>query len=263
MPACAGMTDCMTNSKPKGYFVTATGTDVGKTFVTALLVKKWRDLGIDAGYYKAALSGAELSDGKWIAGDADYVKRIANLPDSQEQLVSYVYKEAVSPHLAARKEGNPVELSKVREDFGAACARHKFIFAEGSGGIICPIRYDDANAVDGAANDAVDGADDGAKIVPNSAPQKIFLVDIIKTLNLPLLVVTTAALGSINACVLTVEYARAHGLEVRGIIVNRYGMSGNFEMEDDNIKMMQDLTGLSVLAKLQEGANDLGVSEIF
>ena len=236
MPACAGMTDCMTNSKPKGYFVTATGTDVGKTFVTALLVKKWRDLGIDAGYYKAALSGAELRGGKWIAGDADYVKRIANLPDSQEQLVSYVYKEAVSPHLAARKEGNPVELSKVREDFEAACARHKFVFAEGSGGIICPIRYDS---------------------------EKIFLVDIIKTLNLPLLVVTTAALGSINACVLTVEYARSHGLEVRGIIVNRYGMSGNFEMEDDNIKMMQDLTGLSILAKLSEGANDLSVSEIF
>ena len=225
-----------------GYFVTATGTDVGKTFVTALLVKKWRDLGIDAGYYKAALSGAELRDGKWIAGDADYVKRIANLPDAQEQLVSYVYKEAVSPHLAARKEGNPVELSKVREDFGTACARHKFVFAEGSGGIICPIRYD---------------------VEESAAPQKIFLVDIIKTLNLPLLVVTTAALGSINACVLTVEYARAHGLEVRGIIVNRYGMSGNFEMEDDNIKIMQDLTGLSILAKLQEGANDLGVSEIF
>ena len=242
MPACAGMTDCMTNSKPKGYFVTATGTDVGKTFVTALLVKKWRDLGIDAGYYKAALSGAELRDGKWIAGDADYVKHVANLPDSQEQLVSYVYKEAVSPHLAARKEGNPVELSKVREDFEAASARHKFIFAEGSGGIICPIRYD---------------------VEESAAPQKIFLVDIIKKLNLPLLVVTTAALGSINACVLTVEYARAHGLEVRGIIVNRYGMSGNVEMEDDNIKMMQDLTGLSVLAKLREGANDLGVSEIF
>ena len=44
-----------------------------------------------------AISGAELRDGKWVAGDADYVKRIANLPDTQEQLVSYVYKEAVSP----------------------------------------------------------------------------------------------------------------------------------------------------------------------
>ena len=216
----------------KGYFVTATGTDVGKTFVTALLVKKWRDSGINAGYYKAALSGAELRDGKWIAGDADYVKRIANLPDTQEQLVSYVYKEAVSPHLVARKEGNPVELAKVKADFEAACARHEFIFAEGSGGIICPIRYDD---------------------------QKIFLEDIIKTVNLPILVVTTAALGSINACVLTVEYARSRGLDIRGLIVNRYGSSGNLEMEDDNIRMMQDLTGLEILAKIKDGDTDLGV----
>ncbi|MBQ3715239.1 MAG: dethiobiotin synthase [Fibrobacter sp.] len=216
----------------KGYFVTATGTDVGKTFVTALLVKKWRDSGIDAGYYKAALSGAELRDGKWVAGDADYVKRIANLPDTQEQLVSYVYKEAVSPHLAARKEGNPVELAKVKADFDAACARHEFVFAEGSGGIICPIRYDD---------------------------QKVFLVDIMKTLGLPLLIVTTAALGSINACVLTVEFARSRGLDVRGLIVNRYGSSGNQEMEDDNIRMMQDLTGLEILAKVKNGDTDLGV----
>ncbi len=216
----------------KGYFVTATGTDVGKTFITALLVKKWRDCGIDAGYYKAALSGAELRDGKWVAGDADYVKRIANLPDTQEQLVSYVYKEAVSPHLAARKEGNPIELAKVKDDFDAASNRHEFVFAEGSGGIICPIRYDD---------------------------QKIFLVDVMKTLNLPLLIVTTAALGSINACVLTVEYARSRGLAVRGLIVNRYGSSGNLEMEDDNIRMMQELTGLEILAKVKNGDTDLGV----
>ena len=216
----------------KGYFVTATGTDVGKTFITALLVKKWRDCGIDAGYYKAALSGAELRDGKWVAGDADYVKRIANLPDTQEQLVSYVYKEAVSPHLAARKEGNPVELAKVKVDFDAARNRHEFVFAEGSGGIICPIRYDD---------------------------QKIFLVDIMKMLDLPLLIVTTAALGSINACVLTVEYARSRGLAVRGLIVNRYGSSGNLEMEDDNIRMMQDLTSLEIIAKVKDGDTDLGV----
>lgn len=217
----------------KGYFVTATGTDVGKTFVTALLVKKWRDSDIDAGYYKAALSGAELRDGKWIAGDADYVKHVAKLPDSQEELVSYVYKEAVSPHLASRKEGNPVELAQVKADFTAATQRHEFVFVEGSGGIICPIRYDD---------------------------KKLFLADIMTELKLPLLIVTTAALGSINACVLTVEYARARGLEIRGIIVNRYGISENLQMEDDNIFMMKELTGLPILAKIKEGDADLGTS---
>lgn len=227
----------------KGYFVTATGTDVGKTFVTALLVKKWRDSGIDAGYYKAALSGAEQRNGTWVAGDADYVKHLASLPDTQDELVSYVYKEAVSPHLAARKEGNPVELGKVRSDFASATQRHEFVFVEGSGGIICPIRYDDPATSPASGN-----------------PQKLFLADIMKELNLPLLIVTTAALGSINSCVLTVEYARARGLNIRGIIVNRYGVSGNMLMEDDNIFMMQELTGLPILAKITEGGNDLGTA---
>lgn len=226
----------------KGYFVTATGTDVGKTFVTALMVKKWRDSGIDAGYYKAALSGAELRDGKWVAGDADYVKTVAGLPDTQEELVSYVYKEAVSPHLAARKEGKPVDLAQVKKDFEAATKRHEFVFVEGSGGIICPIRYDEPST-------------DSA----NGNPQKIFLTDIMKTVDVPLLIVTTAALGSINACVLTVEYARAQGLNIRGIIVNRYGISGNLQMEDDNIKMMGDMTGLPILTKIPENSSDLGV----
>ena len=43
----------------KGLFVTGTGTDVGKTYVTALIIKKLRDAGYSAGYYKAALSGAQ------------------------------------------------------------------------------------------------------------------------------------------------------------------------------------------------------------
>ncbi len=240
----------------KGYFVTATGTDVGKTFVTALLVKKWRDSGIDAGYYKAALSGAELRNGKWIAGDADYVKRIANLPDSQEELVSYVYKEAVSPHLAARKEGNPVELAQVKADFVAATQRHEFVFVEGSGGIVCPIRYD------APATPQTNGTPNIVSNTPNTqnTPKKLFLADIMKALNLPLLIVTTAALGSINACVLTVEYARARGLNIKGIIVNRYGISGNFQMEDDNIKMMREITGLEILATIPDNATDLGVT---
>ena len=212
-----------------GIFVTATGTDVGKTFVTALLVKKWSDEGIDAGYYKAALSGAEFRDGKYVAGDAAYVKTVANLSDSEEELVSYVYKEAVSPHLAARKEGNPVELLKVRADYARARAKHEFVFVEGSGGIVCPIRYD---------------------------KQKIFLEDIIKALDLKIVIVSTALLGSINAAVLTVEYARAHGIGVRGVILNRYGDS---EMERDNRLMIAEIARVPVLACVPTDAKKIDI----
>ncbi len=58
-------------------------------------------------------------------------------------MVSYIYKTAVSPHLAAQREGNPVEMEKVQADFKAAQAKYDYLTMEGSGGIICPIRWDE------------------------------------------------------------------------------------------------------------------------
>lgn len=63
-------------------FVTATGTDAGKTYVTALIVKRLRDAGINAGYYKAALSGAEEHGGSLVPGDADFVARASGMGES-------------------------------------------------------------------------------------------------------------------------------------------------------------------------------------
>lgn len=215
----------------KGLFITATGTDVGKTFVTALIVKKLREAGFSAGYYKAALSGAELRDGQWIPGDADYMKRIAGLPDSYDQLVSYIYKAAVSPHLAAQREGNPVELSKVEADYQQAAQRYEYITAEGSGGIVCPIRWDEE--------------------------QQLMLTDVIKALDLPVLIVANAALGSINAVVLTVEYARQKGIPVKGIVLNDFHKED--PMEQDNRKMMEALTGVPVVALVGHGDTELDI----
>ena len=59
----------------RNIFITGTGTDVGKTYVTGLIVKKLRESGADAAYYKAAMSGNERRpDGSLIPGDALQVK---------------------------------------------------------------------------------------------------------------------------------------------------------------------------------------------
>ncbi|MFQ7614869.1 MAG: ATP-dependent dethiobiotin synthetase BioD [Roseburia faecis] len=95
----------------KGIFVTGTGTDIGKTYVTALIVKKLADAGIRTGYYKAALSGAKsIGD-----SDAGYVKKIAGITQEDTSLLSYLYQNAVSPHLAAQIEGNPVDPEKIKK----------------------------------------------------------------------------------------------------------------------------------------------------
>ena len=215
----------------KGIFITATGTDIGKTFVTALIVKKLRGAGLNAGYYKAALSGAEEQpDGSWLPGDAAYVAKISGMQEKGEELVSYIYKTAVSPHLAAMREGNPVEFDKVKADFTKAQAKYDYVTMEGSGGIICPIRWDE---------------------------QHILLEDVIKAVGLGTLVISNAALGSINACVLTIAYLRQKSIPVRGIILNNY--DGSDFMQADNKKMMEAITGVPVLAEVKPNDTELDI----
>ena len=95
----------------KKIFITGTGTDVGKTFVTGLIVKKLKDNGLNAAYYKAAMSGNERTSRKeLVPGDALYVKKLSGITQPLEEMCPYVYERAVSPHLASRTEGNPVVM---------------------------------------------------------------------------------------------------------------------------------------------------------
>lgn len=219
----------------RAVFITATGTDVGKTYVTALIVKRLRKAGINAGYYKAALSGAEERGGRLLPGDANFVARASGMEESPESLVSYVYKNPLSPHLAAQIEGNPPELDTIKRDFASALKKYDYLCVEGCGGIVCPIRWDG---------------------------RKIMLEDIIKACGLSVIIVSPSGLGSINSAVLTAEHARAAGIEVRGIIMNGYDETQL--MHRDNKYMIEVLTGVQVAACVKRGdtALDVRVEEL-
>ena len=212
----------------KALFVTGTGTDIGKTYVTGLIVKCLRDAGRSAGYYKAALSGAEVAaDGTLLPGDALHVARAAGL-DAADVTVSYVYRDAVSPHLAAQIEHRPMDFAKVAEDYRRAKERTDYLTVEGSGGIICPLRWDD--------------------------DEHVVLDDLAVRLGLTALVVADAGLGTINAAVLTAEHLHARGIPLRGFIFNNW--QGGL-MQEDNVRMVEEITGAHVLARVPHGATEL------
>lgn len=128
----------------KGLFITGTGTDVGKTFVTGLIVKKLVENGENAGYYKAAMSGNKRrKDGSLIPGDAVFVKELSGIAQPLEEMCPYIYENAYSPHLASRVEGNPVKLEVVKKGYREVCSKYDYVTMEGSGGILCPICYDE------------------------------------------------------------------------------------------------------------------------
>ena len=212
----------------KALFVTGTGTDIGKTYVTGLIVKCLRDAGFAAGYYKAALSGAEVTaDGTLLPGDALHVARVAEL-DAADVTVSYVYRDAVSPHLAAQIEHRPMDFAKVAQDYRRAKERTDYLTVEGSGGIICPLRW--------------------------VGDEHVVLDDLAVRLGLAALVVADAGLGTINAAVLTAEHLYARGIPLRGFIFNNW--QGGL-MQEDNVRMVEEITGARVLARVPHGAPEL------
>ena len=96
----------------KAVFVTGTGTDIGKTYLSGLIVKKLAQAGKNPAYYKAAMSGNDRrADGSLIPGDALFVKEMSGISQSLDDMCPYVYENAWSPHLASRVEGNPVDLA--------------------------------------------------------------------------------------------------------------------------------------------------------
>ena len=101
----------------KKLFITGTGTDIGKTYVTGLILKKLQESGRRAAYYKAAMSGNERDEeGHLIPGDALHVKTVSGITQPLKTMCPYVYETAVSPHLASRLEGDPVQMDGSKKD---------------------------------------------------------------------------------------------------------------------------------------------------
>lgn len=216
----------------KALFVTGTGTDTGKTYVTGLIVKKLQEAKKNPAYYKAAMSGNDRRpDGTLIPGDALAVQTMSGIDQSLTSMCPYVYEHAYSPHLASRLEGNPVVMDVVTQGFADVTAVYDYVTVEGSGGILCPICFDEA---------------------------RIQLEDVVKELHLSSILIADAGLGTINSVVLTAEYMKTHGLPLKGIIFNHYHPGD--VMEDDNIFMCKHMTGLPTLAKVQDGDTELDMN---
>ena len=216
----------------KALFVTGTGTDTGNTYITGLIVKKLQEAKKNPAYYKAAMSGNDRRpDGTLIPGDALAVQTMSGIDQSLTSMCPYVYEHAYSPHLASRLEGNPVVMDIVKHGFADVAADYDYVTVEGSGGILCPICFDEA---------------------------RIQLEDVVKELHLSSILIADAGLGTINSVVLTAEYMKTHGLPLKGIIFNHYHPGD--VMEDDNIFMCEHMTGLPTLAKVQDGDTELDMN---
>jgi dethiobiotin synthetase len=168
-----------------GVFVTGTGTEVGKTVVAAVLAQTLAREGLSVAVFKPAVTGLDEE------GEADHalLRRAAGSSQSDEEIAPYRYGPPASPHLAASMAGEEIEPGRLLEAARAAASGADTLVCEGVGGLLVPL-----------------------------SPG--YLVrDLAADLGYPLVVVASPGLGTINHTLLTLESARASGLEVASVVL--------------------------------------------
>jgi len=169
----------------RGVFVTGTGTEVGKTVVAAVIARTHAEAGERVAVFKPAVSGLEEG------GEPDHavLRRASGSSQSDDEIAPYRYGPPVSPHLAAELAGERIEPARLVEAAHAAAGQDDFLVAEGVGGLLVPLTLG-------------------------------YLVrDLARELALPLVIAASPGLGTINHTLMTVEAARAVGLEVAAVVV--------------------------------------------
>ena len=111
----------------RGFFVTGTDTDVGKTVVSAWLLAH-----LDACYWKPVQAGTVPET------DTQTVRRLAEVPEDRILPEAYVLKEPMAPHEAARREGISIDMAKL-----VAPQDDRLLIVEGAGGLLVPLNEQD------------------------------------------------------------------------------------------------------------------------
>ncbi len=167
--------------------VTGTGTEVGKTVVTAAVAATALAAGRSVAVLKAAQTGVRPDE----PGDAEEVARLAGAVTTAELAR---FPDPLAPATAARRAGRaPVHPHEVAERAAKLATEHDLVLVEGAGGLL--VRFDAAGGT---------------------------LADAAALLSAPVLVVAPAGLGTLNATELTARELRGRGLDVTGVVIGSW-----------------------------------------
>lgn len=183
-----------------GLFISGTDTGVGKTMVTAGIAAALRQDGVDVGVWKPVQSGA-LADEP--GSDAYLLKVLSGVEDTYEEIAPLVFPAPLTPLLAAEAVGKSLTVDEVVAGGQELMERHSALVVEGAGGLLVPLTRTE------------------------------MMADLASRLELPLLLVARAGLGTINHTLLSVWYARKLGIEVIGVILNATAPD---ETSDESVK---------------------------
>ncbi|MBU1056642.1 MAG: dethiobiotin synthase [Proteobacteria bacterium] len=200
----------------KGIFITATDTEVGKTFTSALLLKALLKQKTNACYFKPVASGCETENSILVAEDLLFIEKFTGVKMEQDLHCPLRYQKPLAPMAAAQLEKKPVNLVKIKKAFALLEKQHTAMVVEGIGGVMVPLK------------------------------KNYLVLDLIAEFKLSALIVSRPSLGTINHTLLTISALKNRGIPITGFLTN-----GHKEKDDEAAATSPEIiAGLSKVAYL-------------
>lgn len=174
----------------RGFFITGTDTDVGKTWVTAGVLAALATHGHTTAAMKPVSAGCiETAEGL-RNGDALILQRHATLNLPYAQINPYAYAAPIAPHIAAMRLGQRIEIAPIKAIFDDIAQRVDYVVVEGAGGWRVPLNEREA------------------------------IADLAQALGLPVILVVGMRLGCLNHALLSCESIARQGVPLAGWVAN-------------------------------------------
>jgi dethiobiotin synthetase len=210
-----------------GIFITGTNTGVGKTAIAAALAWTLKKRKIDVGVMKPFATANRVFSKKYRSQDTAILAKASGVNDPDCNLNPFFYSIAASPLIASDlKHGSPVNIKRAVQELKRLGRKHDFLIAEGIGGIMVPLTENEC------------------------------IADFVKQVDLPVVIVSTAKLGTLNHTLLTVMACKKFELKITGIVLNKTSKKPNI-VEQKTAEVIERLTRIKVLAVIpfSKGAN--------
>ncbi len=207
----------------RGYFITGTDTGIGKTAVTAAILRVLRARGVNAATMKPVQTGATLLNGRWTAPDLAFHHAAADFhppPDLVARMSPYCYEPACSPHLAARMAGVYPEIDRILAFARGLEKVYGVLLVEGAGGVYVPLTESETT------------------------------LDLMQRLAYPVILVARRGLGTINHTLLSIDALRARQLHVAGVIFNETENVPLDFIREDNPRAVETFGNVPVLGNM-------------
>jgi len=212
-----------------GFFITGTDTGIGKTVVSAAMIRHFVQEGRRVAGLKPIASGFEMIDGRLQNEDVRALEQESNVSLPASVVNRYGFTPAIAPHIAADKQACQISLRHIKEDVESAKQRSDMVVVEGVGGWLVPL---------------------SGRGQPYQDIESLAVA-----LKLPVILVVGLRLGCLNHALMTAKLILNAGVPFAGWIANH--VEREFLYSKENLATLEDQMPVPKLFELAHGAKDL------